>query len=116
MIVRMYLVSWDNGHASGTFPEVFTSHKEAKRFAVDWKREMVAIEPTYKLQAEARQAYSWEVDEYAFRVEKVYMWPGHAWYVYRGIQKVPILKECPFRLVRSAIVGWMRANWDKLSS
>lgn len=55
-----WAVEWDNGHASGHFPNLFESAKEAAAWARVWKRDMVAMDPKPR---EARQAYSWEVVE-----------------------------------------------------
>jgi hypothetical protein len=57
----MFKVLWDNGHASGTFKDDFTTRKDAEAFGSEWKREMVAAEPTEKGKREARSAYQWEV-------------------------------------------------------
>jgi hypothetical protein len=60
----MYKILWDNGDACDTFPVVFTSKREAERYAANWKREMVAIETTPEGRRDAREAYSWEVIEH----------------------------------------------------
>jgi hypothetical protein len=58
-----YRVSWDNGHASGTFPDVFHSERAAELWAEEWKRGMVQFESTESARREARRVYQWEVDE-----------------------------------------------------
>ncbi len=58
-----YAVYWDNDIDCGTFSGRFTSEKEAERWARNWKREMVAIEPTERERREARRVYQWEVIE-----------------------------------------------------
>jgi hypothetical protein len=58
-----YKVYWDNGHACDTFPYEFTSKRKAETWAREWKREMVALEPTKRERTEARAAYQWEVIE-----------------------------------------------------
>ena len=59
----MYKVSWDNGHASGTFQEPFTSRRAAEQWAREWKRGMVHCEDSPRSRREAREAYQWEVIE-----------------------------------------------------
>jgi hypothetical protein len=58
-----YQIIWDNGHATGTLAETFTSEKAAEQFARNWKREMVALETTVAGRQEAREAYQWIVGE-----------------------------------------------------
>ncbi len=60
---KTWRVSWDNGHACDTFPQTFATRREAEAFAREWKREMVAIEPTPSARREAREDYQWEVEE-----------------------------------------------------
>lgn len=59
---KQYKILWDNGHACDEFPQVFTNKKEAQSWGVNWKREMVLMEPESK-RKDARQNYSFEVVE-----------------------------------------------------
>lgn len=60
---RTYKVLWSNAHASDVFPDRFTNKRKAERWAVEWKRSMVAIEPTAEARRDAREEYQWEVIE-----------------------------------------------------
>ena len=55
-----YKVLWSNAHASDVFPLIFPNKCEAERFARNWKREMVALEP-YERRRDARDEYEWEL-------------------------------------------------------
>lgn len=37
----MYAIVWDNGHATGTFPERYADYDEAQEAAEEWLRNMV---------------------------------------------------------------------------
>lgn len=37
----MYAIVWDNGHATGTFPERYDDYDEAQEAAEEWLRNMV---------------------------------------------------------------------------
>jgi hypothetical protein len=60
---KRYRILWSNAHASDTFPHVFTNKRKAEQWARNWKREMVAFEPTPSARADARYEYEWEVIE-----------------------------------------------------
>ena len=58
-----YKILWSNPHASDVFPDVFTNKRKAEQWAREWKREMVAIEPSRSARRGAREQYAWEVIE-----------------------------------------------------
>lgn len=43
-----YAVEWDNGNASGIFPERFDTEEAAQAFADNWLAEMNNLEPDYE--------------------------------------------------------------------
>lgn len=106
--INLYCIAWDNGHASGIFPSVFTSKKQAERFGKEWKSGMVAVEDPED-RKEAKEAYSWEVVQCPFYVERNFEWPGNSWSVYTEPKapRASILTECPYRLVVPATVTWL---------
>lgn len=53
-----YKVVWDNEHACGELPTVYSSIEEAVNAAREWKAEMVALDEDPE---EATLVYSWEV-------------------------------------------------------
>ena len=114
MIIRLYFIAWDNEHASGILPGCFTSYREARKHAVNWKREMVGIEDTPKARKEARMAYSWEIKTLEFDIERVFMCPGHAWYAYitNDLPRSPIVKACPFSNLVPSLRWWASLQPD----
>ena len=38
----MFQIHWDNGHASGVFPQTFYEYSEAQEFAKEWLVEIIA--------------------------------------------------------------------------
>lgn len=63
---RAYIVLWHTDHASGQLggPDaIYDTEQEAARIGREWKREMVAVEPTKVSRRHARLEYQWEVVE-----------------------------------------------------
>jgi hypothetical protein len=58
-----YKVIWHNAHACDRLPGDFNTKREAERAGREWKREMVAMEPTREARRDAREEYLWEVME-----------------------------------------------------
>lgn len=116
--MNLYCVSWDNGHASGIFPQVFSAKREAEQFARDWKREMVAVETEPDQIRDAKESYQWEIVQCPLYVERNYEWPGHSWSVYAEPKapRATLFTECPFKHVLTSAINWLKAELAKPDS
>lgn len=61
--MTQYKVLWSSDHSCDAFPYTFTNKRKAEQWARDWKREMVALEPSRSARRDARAEYQWEVIE-----------------------------------------------------
>tara|TARA_R110000824_G_scaffold360925_1_gene548688 strand:- start:294 stop:485 length:192 start_codon:yes stop_codon:yes gene_type:complete len=63
----MFQIHWDNGHASGVFPQTFYEYSEAQEFAKEWLVGMISLEASQESQEQARSDYHYDIFEVSGR-------------------------------------------------
>ena len=56
----MFAIVWDNGHATGTFPERYDDYDDALEAAEEWHRNMIFSDEDSE---EALRCYSYDIVE-----------------------------------------------------